>query len=171
MNKLAKRNKINVWGTSLLYISLSFIALVAILLWVLILFNQEIIIGLIGVGILLIATIPFLVKNAKELHKILKLLNSKPEYYLEVYGDNIKVNALDREYTINFTDIERLNYSYDRPLISANFLLMYGIHRYKLNINSKKSKSTYTMFDLRNEFVQGLKSNKKNKTRNTFNYN
>ena len=152
MNKLAKRNKINVMGTSLLYISLCFITLVASLILFLIMFNQEIILGLIVVGILLIATIPFLVKNAKELHKILKLLNSKPEYYLEVYGDNIKVNALDREYTINFTDIERLNYSYDRPLISANFLLMYGNHKYKLNTNSEKSKSTYIMFDLSKEF-------------------
>lgn len=163
MNKLAKRNKINVMGTTLLYISLCFITLIASLILFLIMFNQEIIIGLIVVGILLIATIPFLVKNAKELHKILKLLNSKPEYYLEVYGDNIKVNALDREYTINFRDIERLNYSYDRPLISANFLLMYGNHKYKLNTNSEKSKSNYTMFDLSNEFVQGLKTNKKTK--------
>ena len=163
MNKLAKRNKINVMGTTLLYISLCFITLIASLILFLIMFNQEIIIGLIVVGILLIATIPFLVKNAKELHKILKLLNSKPEYYLEVYGDNIKVNALDREYTINFRDIERLNYSYDRPLISANFLLMYGNHKYKLNTNYEKSKSNYTMFDLSNEFVQGLKTNKKTK--------
>lgn len=163
MNKLAKRNKINVMGTSLLYISLCFITLVASSILFLIMFNQEIILGLIVVGILLIATIPFLVKNAKELHKILKLFNSKPEYYLEVYGDNIKVNALDREYTINFTDIERLNYSYDRPLISADFLLMYGNHKYKLNTNSEKSKSTYTMFDLSKEFVQGLKNRKKTK--------
>lgn len=163
MNKLAKRNKINVMGTSLLYISLCFISLIVSLILFLIIFNQEIIIGLIVVGILLIATIPFLVKNAKELHKISKLLNSKPEYYLEVYGDNIKVNALDREYTINFRDIKRLNYSYDRPLISANFLLMYGNHKYKLNTNSEKSKSNYIMFDLSNEFVRCLKNNKKTK--------
>lgn len=161
MNKLAKRNKINVMGTSLLYISLYFISLIVLLILFLIAF--KIIIGLIVVGIFLIATIPSLVKNTKELHKILKLLNSKPEYYLEVYGDNIKVNALDREYTINFGDIKRLNYSYDRPLISANFLLMYGNQKYKLNTNSEKSKSNYIMFDLSNEFVRGLKNNKKTK--------
>ncbi len=159
MNKLAKRNKINVFGTTLLYISLYFLALVVALI---IFLTIGIVWGTIGV-ILLLITIPYFVKNTRELHKILKLLDSKSQYYLEIFGDNIKINALDREYTINFSDIQRLNYSYDRPLISANFLLMYGNHKYKLNTNSEKSKSTYTMFDLSKEFVQCLKNNKKTK--------
>ncbi|MBQ8430975.1 MAG: hypothetical protein IJX26_03445, partial [Clostridia bacterium] len=150
-------------GQSLLYFSLCLSTI--LLLWALclILFVDAIIVGFILGGVFAIIVLPSFIKNLKELNRILKLLNSKPEYYLEIYGDNIKVNALDKEYTINFKYIERLNYSYDRPLISANFLLMYGNHKYKLNVNSKKLKSTYTMFDLSNEFVQGLKTNKKTK--------
>lgn len=163
MNKLAKRNKINVIGTSLLYCFLFLITILLSSILFMIVFNQEIVIGFIGWAILLIVCIPYFIKNVKELYKILKLLNSKPQYYLEIYGDNIKVNALDKEYTINFRDIERLNYSYDRPLIFANFLLMYGNHKYKLNTNSEKSKSTYMMFDLSKEYIKGVKDTKKTK--------
>jgi len=163
MNKLAKRNKINVIGQTFLYLLLSVFSLFAILLLFMLMFSEEPIIGFIFAIIILIVTIPLFAKSAKDLYKILKLLKSKPEYYLEIFGDNIKVNALDKEYTINFRDIERLNYSYDRPLICANFLLMYGNHKYKLNTNSEKSKSTYIMFDLSKEFVQGLKKRKKTK--------
>ena len=163
MKNLAKRNKINVFGLMSLYLFICLISLIALFVLDMFIFNDEIIIGLIVNGFVLIFAIPLFVKNAKELYKILKLLSKKPEYYLEVFGDNIKVNALDGQYTINFKDIQRLNYSYDRALISANFLLMYGNHKYKLNTNSEKSKSTYIMFDLSKEFVQGLKNRKKTK--------
>lgn len=167
MNKLAKRNKINAVGTVLLYIFINAILLVGLFMLWLVFTIDDVIITMIWKGIILliivIFLIAYLVKNTKELHKILKLLKSKPEYYLEISGDKIKVNALDGEYTINFADIERLNYSYDRPLISANFLQMYGNWKYKLNTNSVKTKSNYTMFDLNNEFIQVLKNDKKTK--------
>lgn len=163
MKKLAKRNKINVMGITLLFFALCIVSLLVALALFSIMFSDQIILGLILDGIFLIICIPLCVKKAKELNKILKLLNSKSEYYLEIYGDNIKVNALDGEYTINFKDIERLNYSYDRPLICANLLFMYGNHKYKLNTNSEKSKSSYVLFDLSSEYIQALKNGKKTK--------
>lgn len=163
MKKLARRNKINVIGQSLLYFFLNFIALTIAISVFLIMFNEEIIVGLICIVIIVIVTIPLLVKNLKELKRILKLLNSKPEYYLEIFDDNIKIYALDGEFTIKFGDIERLNFSYDRPLMFANFLLMYGNYKYKLNTNSEKSKSNYVMFDLSNEYVKCKNNDKKTK--------
>ena len=166
MKNLAKRNKINVFGLTSLYLFICLISLIALIvldMFIFSIFSNEIITGLIINSFVLIFSIPLFVKNAKELYKILKLLSRKPEYYLEVLGDSIKVNALDGQYTINFKDIQRLNYSYDRALIRANFLLMYGNHKYKLNTNSEKSKSTYIMFDLSKEFVQLLKNRKKTK--------
>lgn len=167
MNKLAKRNKINAVGTVLLYIFINVILLVLFSMLRLVITIDYGIILKIWLGIMFLIILIFLLiylcKNSKELYKILKLLKSKPGYYLEINGDNIKVNALDGEYTIKFSDIERLNYSYDRPLISANFLQMYGNWKYKLNTNSIKSKSNYTMFDLKDEFIQVLKNDKKTK--------
>lgn len=167
MNKLAKRNKINSLGIVLLYIFLNIIALIGITILWFVFTSHDAIITQICIGLIILIILVFLIinvgKNVKELHKILRLLKSKPEYYLEINGDNIKVNALDKEYTIKFSDIERLNYSFDRPLISANFLQMYGNDKYKLNTNSEKEKSNYTMFDLSHEFVPTLKNNKKTK--------
>lgn len=163
MKKLAKRNKINVFGQSLLYTTLCLVSLIVLWLFSLIFLSDEIIISAILGSVMVIIMVPIFIKNLVEFVKILKLINSMPEYYLEINNGYIEVNALDKKYLINFKDIKKLNYSYDKPLIASNLLTMYGNHKYKLNTNSEIQMSNYTMFDLSSEFVQGLKTDKKTK--------
>lgn len=162
MTQLFKRNKINTAKTVLLYISIALI--VVVFAFVTIAIDGELItFATICVAVFLIICLPSFIKNIKNLCKISKLLNSKPEHYIEVFENSIRVHALDKDYDISFQDVIKLNYSFDRFLIGANFLQLYSTNEYRLNVNSKKENSTYSAFDLSQEFVPCLKNNKKTK--------
>lgn len=162
MTQLFKRNKINTAKTVLLYLSIVLIAVV--FAFVMIAIDGEMMtVTTIFVAVFLIICLPSFIKNTKNLCKISKLLNSKPEHYIEVFENSIRVHALDKDYDISFQDVNKLNYSFDRFLIGANFLQLYSSNEYRLNVNSKKENSTYSAFDLSREFVPCLKNNKKTK--------
>lgn len=162
MTQLFKRNKINTAKTVLLYILIALI--VVVFAFVMIAIDGELTtVTTICVAVFLIICLSSFIKNTKNLYKIAKLLNSKPEHYIEVSENSIRVHALDKDYDISFQDVLKLNYSFDRSLIGANFLQLYANNGYRLNVNSKKEDSTYSAFDLSQEFVPCLKNNKKTK--------
>ena len=166
MKNLAERNKICVFGVVLLY------ALLCQCLCLLILLSLAFFGGKIDnpFFLLIVLTlselyvIPKFIRNAKTLTKASKIINKIPQYYLDIFGDNIKIHALDGDYLIKFSDIKRLNYSYDRPILFARFILPHSNDHYELIFSSKIKDSAYALYgNMKNEFRQSTYRKKKTK--------
>jgi len=155
MNTFAKRNKINKFLMLFKLCSLWIISLIILMftfLWLTISLIDNFLFFILAESTLVFTLISLFIKNFTAITKIINLINSVPEYYIELNNSFLNIHSLDGFFTIELKDITKLNYSYDRCLIASELLQQYG-NKYKLNTNSIKLKSMYTLFDLSREYV------------------
>ena len=94
-----------------------------------------------------------LIKNIISVSKIIKKVNSCPEYLLEVDNDTLRINLMNTVYDIKLDDITQINYSYDRTPIFSKLLSLETRTSYSLNTNTQKENSIYPLLNLDYDYV------------------
>lgn len=165
MKNLAQRNRVNLFGQILLFILIHYSLVFLLLLALTFCLDGAVIFSAVLILLWELWHTPKFIKNIIELKRAIKTINKTPEYYLEVFGDNIKIHALDGDYLIKFSDIQRLNYSYERMVCLSHYIIEYThpFVTFKFNSNSKKKDSYYSDYTMEGDFYKSYLVKKKTK--------